>query len=97
MICLYSDSCIFHDKVVYILNSYFIDCKNAISHFDYSWASYDYIVLLVEQLSDVFFAFRRLDILTPDELSSFSSLRDSFCHSLVSFCEILKSENAPKY
>ena len=46
MICLYSDSCVFHDKVVYILNSYFIDCKNAISHFNYSWASYDYIVLL---------------------------------------------------
>lgn len=52
MICLYSDSCVFHDKVVYILNSYFIDCKNAISHFNYSWDSYDYIVLLLEQLSD---------------------------------------------
>lgn len=39
MICLYSDSCVFHDKVVYILNSYFIDCKNAISHFNYSWNS----------------------------------------------------------
>lgn len=91
MICLYSDSCIFHDKVVYILNSYFIDCKNAISHFDYSWASYDYIVLLYEQLSDVFFAFRRLDILSPDELSSYSILRDSFFHSLASFSRCLLS------
>ena len=94
MICLYSDSCIFHDKVVYILNSYFIDCKNAISHFDYSWASYDYIFLLYEQLSDVFFAFRRLDILTPDELSSYSTLRDSFFHSLASFSRTLISENS---
>lgn len=91
MICLYSDSCIFHDKVVYILNSYFIDCKNAISHFDYSWASYDYIFLLYEQLSYVFFAFRRLDILTPDELSSYSTLRDSFFHSLASFSRYLLS------
>lgn len=94
MICLYSDSCIFHDKVVYILNSYFNDCKNAISHFDYSWASYDYIFLLYEQLSDVFFAFRRLDVLTPDELSSYSTLRDSFFHSLASFSRVLKSENS---
>lgn len=94
MICLYSDSCIFHDKVVYILNSYFIDCKNAISHFDYSWASYDYIVLLYEQLSDVFFAFRRLDILTPDELSSYSSLRDSFFQSLASFSRSLLSDSS---
>ena len=94
MICLYSYSCIFHDKVVYILNSYFIDCKNAISHFDYSWASYDYIVLLYEQLSDVFFAFRRLDILTSDELSSYSSLRDSFFHSLSSFSRSLLSDSS---
>ena len=94
MICPYFDSCIFHDKVIYILNSYFIDCKNAISHFNYSWDSYDYIVLLLEQLSDVFFAFRRLDILTSDELSSYSSLRDSFCHSLASFSRSLLSDSS---
>lgn len=83
--------CPLHDKAIYILNSYFIDCKNAISHFNYSWSSYDYIFLLYEQLSDVFFAFRRLDILTPDELSSYSSLRDSFFHSLASFSRYLLS------
>lgn len=94
MICPYFKSCILHDKAIFILNSYFIDCKNAISHFNYSWASYDYIVLLYEELSDVFFAFRRLDVLTPDELSSYSTLRDSFFHSLASFSRVLKSENS---
>lgn len=94
MICPYFNSCILHDKAIYILNSYFIDCKNAISHFNYSWDSYDYIVLLLEQLSDVFFAFRRLDILTSDELSSYSSLRDSFCHSLASFSNFLISDSS---
>lgn len=94
MICPYFNSCILHDKAIYILNSYFIDCKNAISNFNYSWDSYDYIVLLLEQLSDVFFAFRRLDILTSAELSSFSSLRDSFCSSVASFSSYLLSDSS---
>lgn len=97
MICPSLKYCPLHDNAIYLLNKHFIDCKNAISHFNYTWDSYDFICFLLEKLSDVFFAFQSIGILTSDELSSYSSLRDSFCNSLVSFCEILKSENAPRY